>query len=203
MTTPGFSPLIQRLIDGLCCLPGVGPKTAQRMAFHLLERGRQNGLGLSKTLEEALTKVRHCHQCRTFSETELCGLCNNPKRDRALLCIVETPADVLAIEQTHSYHGLYFVLMGHLSPLDGIGPTDIGMPMLAKLLEQEESITEIILATNPTVEGEATAHYIANFIKKKNKRCTRIAHGVPMGGELEYLDGGTLVKALSSRVAVV
>lgn len=201
MTTPIFSPLIQQLIDSLRYLPGVGPKTAQRMAFHLLERGRQNGLALSNALQEALTHVKHCRRCRAFCEGELCLICSNPKRDSGLLCIVETPADVLALEQTHGYRGLYFVLMGHLSPLDGIGPAEIGMPELAQLLEQE-IIQEIILATNPTVEGEATAHYISNLVRKKNIRCTRIAHGVPMGGELEYLDGSTLVRALNSRVAI-
>ena len=201
MSIATFSPLIQRLIDSLRCLPGVGPKTAQRMAFQLLERDRQNGLALGKILEEALTNVGHCHRCRNLCETNLCPICSHPKRDHSLLCIVETPADVLALEQTHSYQGLYFVLMGHLSPLDGIGPHEIGMNDLIKLIEQS-NIQEIILATNPTVEGEATAHYISNLVKNKLIRCSRIAHGVPMGGELEYLDGSTLSKALNSRVAV-
>lgn len=196
-----LSPLIQQLIQGLRCLPGVGPRSAQRMAFHLLERDRDNGIALAKILQEALTKVGHCENCRTFSETKICHLCANPARDPNLLCIVETPADVIAIEQLGSFRGLYFVLMGHLSPLDGIGPNEIGMEGLLQRLQQNE-VREIILATNSTVEGEATAHYIANLVRSKNIKCTRIAHGVPMGGELEYLDGGTLSRALAARTII-
>lgn len=196
-----LSPLIQQLIQALRCLPGVGPRSAQRMAFHLLERDRDNGISLAKILQETLTKVGHCENCRTFSETQICHLCANPARDPALLCIVETPADVVAIEQLGSFRGLYFVLMGHLSPLDGIGPNEIGINALLQRLQQNE-IREMILATNSTVEGEATAHYIASLVKSRNIKCTRIAHGVPMGGELEYLDGGTLSRALAARTLI-
>lgn len=196
-----FSPLIQQLIQALRCLPGVGPRSAQRMTLHLLERDRNNGLILAQALQKALTEVQHCRRCRTFSETELCIICTNSNRDPSLLCIVETPADVIAIEQIGSYRGFYFVLMGHLSPLDGIGPNEIGMHELLQRLTNHE-VKEMILATNSTVEGEATAHYIANLVKGKPIKCSRIAHGVPMGGELEYLDGGTLARALAARTVV-
>jgi len=196
-----FSPLLEQLVTAFRCLPGVGPKSAQRMAFHLLERDRDKGLSLAKILETALINVGHCQQCRTFSETDTCTLCSNPKRDREILCIVETPADVMAIEQTGSFRGLYFVLMGHLSPIDGIGPAEIGMDKLKERIQQAD-INEIILATNPTVEGEATAHYIASLVKKQSIQCSRIAYGVPLGGELEYLDGGTLARAFSARTLV-
>lgn len=188
-------------MTALRCLPGVGPKSAQRMAFHLLERDRTAGLALAKALEEAIDRVRHCTQCRTLSETPLCSLCNNPSRDSSLLCIVETPADVLAIEQTGSYRGRYFVLMGRLSPLDGIGPAELGIDQLLQYVT-DLSPQEVILATNPTVEGEATAHYLAGLIKQHNIRASRIAHGVPLGGELEYIDGNTLARALSGREVV-
>lgn len=196
-----YSPLIDQLIDALRCLPGVGPKSAQRMAFYLLERGRSNGRNLSRALESAMTQVGHCQRCRTFCETELCQLCSAPpgKRNQHLLCIVESPADVLAIEQTAGYKGLYFVLMGHLSPLDGIGPEDLGIAALLNRLS-EEPIEEVILATNPTVEGEATAHYLSTLIKQRGIMTSRIAHGVPIGGELEYVDGGTLSRAIAGRV---
>ncbi len=197
-----FSPLIQELIQALRCLPGVGPRSAQRMALHLLERDREKGLSLAQILQTTLTQVGHCRQCRTLSEVELCALCNNPGRDQNMLCIVETPADVMALEQIGSYRGLYFVLMGHLSPLDGIGPNEIGIDSLLERL-QSHPVQEIILATNSTVEGEATAHYIAQLVKSKAIKCTRIAHGVPMGGELEYLDGGTLARALAARIPVL
>lgn len=196
-----FSPLIQQLIHALRCLPGVGPRTAQRMAFQLLARDRDNGLALAKILQQALQEVGHCQQCRNFSETAVCTLCKNPRRDAHVLCIVESPADVMAIEQLGSYHGFYFVLMGHLSPLDGIGPSEIGLHALLERV-QNESIQEVILATNSTVEGEATAHYISTLLKNQNIICSRIAHGVPMGGELEYLDGGTLARALAARIPV-
>lgn len=196
-----FSPLIQQLIDALRCLPGVGPKSAQRMTLHLLERDRNNGLNLANILQQTLTQIDHCKRCRTFSETDLCLICNNLSRDNSLLCIVETPADVMAIEQISSYRGLYFVLMGHLSPLDGMGPNEIGIDQLIQRLNDTE-LKEIILATNSTVEGEATAHYIATLVKNKNIRCTRIAHGVPLGGELEYLDGGTVARALAARIVI-
>lgn len=194
----GFSPLINRLIEDLRCLPGVGPKSAQRMAFHLLEHDREGAQHLADSLKEAIDKVGHCQQCRTLSETDICPLCANPKRDRSQLCIVESPADVRAIEQATHYQGRYFVLMGHLSPLDGIGPAEIGLDQLEDRLK-EGNITEVILATNPTVEGEATAHYIGEMAKAHGITSTRIAHGVPIGGELEYVDGGTLSHAFTGR----
>ncbi len=194
----GYSPLIDRLIEALRCLPGVGPKSAQRMAFHLLERDREGALHLSQTLREAVEGVGRCSQCRTLSETEVCALCASPRRDRSQLCVVETPADVLVLERATGYQGLYFVLMGHLSPLDGIGPAELGMDQLLARFDSGE-VREVILATNPTVEGEATAHYIGEAARKRGIRATRIAHGVPLGGELEYIDGGTLSHAFADR----
>lgn len=193
-----FSPLLTQLIEALRCLPGVGPKTAQRMAFQLLERQREQGKHLATMLHNAMEEISHCKNCRTFSESELCFFCSSPKRDRALLCIVENPADIVAIEQMGNYRGLYFVLMGHLSPLDGIGPEELGMKELTVLLAQN-TIKEIILATNPTVEGEATAHYISELVKHYPLKITRIAHGVPLGCELEYIDSGTLAHAFAGR----
>lgn len=194
-----FSPLTKQLIDALRALPGIGPKTAQRMAYQLLtDKGKEKAHTLSDALKQAILAVGHCKQCRQFTETALCTLCNNPKRDHTLLCIVESPSDVIALEQTHAFQGCYFVLHGHLSPLDGISPEHIGVPQLLTRL-QNEPIQEIILATNPTVEGKATAQYIANHIDTKKIRCTRIAHGVPIGGELEYLDGSTLSHAFYNR----
>ncbi|MEJ2179859.1 MAG: recombination mediator RecR [Gammaproteobacteria bacterium] len=193
-----FSPLINRLIEDLRCLPGVGPKSAQRMAFHLLEHNREAAKQLAHTLLEAVEKIGHCQSCRTLTESTLCTVCTNPKRDQGKLCIVETPADVNAIEQATDYQGLYFVLMGHLSPLDGIGPQEIGLDILEQRIK-EGAIEEVILATNPTVEGEATAHYISEIVKASGIRSTRIAHGVPVGGELEYVDGGTISHAFSGR----
>jgi recombination protein RecR len=192
------SPLIGRLIEALRCLPGVGPKSAQRMAYHLLERNREGALRLAKALEEAVARVGHCERCRTLSETDLCRLCASDRRDPAQLCVVENPADVQAIEQTTSFQGLYFVLMGHLSPLDGVGPEDIGLDRLAQRFASGE-VREVILATNPTVEGEATAHYIADMAREHGIRASRIAYGVPFGGELEYVDAGTLSHALAGR----
>ncbi|MFT3741213.1 MAG: recombination mediator RecR [Gammaproteobacteria bacterium] len=196
-----FTPLVQQLINSLRCLPGVGPKSAQRMALHLLERSRQPGLKLAETLTEALTHVSHCQRCHIFSEQPICNLCLNPARNAQQLCIVETPMDVFALEQTQSYHGLYFILMGHLSPLDGIGPEEIRIPALKQRV-QAEHITEIILATNPTVEGEATAHYITTLFQSTAIHMTRIAHGVPLDGELGYLDPGTLSRAITLRTQV-
>lgn len=196
-----LSPLVTQLIDALRCLPGVGPRSAQRMAFHLLERDRDRANQLGKLLQDSMRQVQHCEQCRNFSEVPLCQLCSHPNRDSRLLCIVESPADVLAIEQTAGYRGLYFVLMGHLSPLDGIGPANLGLDKLPQRLV-ENAVQEIILATNLTVEGEATAHYIANLIRPLQIQISRIAHGVPSGGELEYVDGGTLSRALQARVPV-
>lgn len=193
-----FSPLINQLINALRCLPGVGPKSAQRMVFHLLERDRNGGQHLARILEEAIVKVGRCQECRTLCEDPLCRFCDNPLRDRSLVCVVETPADVLAVEHTAGYRGVYFVLMGHLSPLDSIGPEDLGMDLFRARLKQGE-IKEVIVATNPTVEGEATAHYLAEMVKKLQIRVTRIAHGVPFGGELEYIDGSTIARALLAR----
>lgn len=193
-----MSPLIEKLISALKCLPGVGPKSAQRMAYHLLERDRDGALLLSEALRDAVEQVGHCDMCRTFTESERCDICANPKRDVSQLCVVETPADVIALEQATGYQGLYFVLMGHLSPLDGIGPSDIGLDVLSKRL-QAGDINEIILATNTTVEGEATAHYIAEMAHNSNARVTRIAHGVPIGGELEFVNISTLSHAFQGR----
>lgn len=195
----GISPAIDALVDDLKRLPGVGQKTAQRMAFHLLERDREGASSLSVALQQAVDKVGHCQQCRTLTEETLCRICANPnRRESGLLCIVETPADVLAIEQTSQFQGRYFVLMGHLSPLDGIGPSDIGLDELEQQLRQGPT-EEIILATNPTVEGDATAHYIADIAEQLGINTTRIAHGVPVGGELGYVDQTTLGHAFSGR----
>jgi recombination protein RecR len=185
-------------MSALRCLPGVGPKSAQRMALHLLERNRDAASRLSVALQKAVDGVGRCQRCQTLTEQTLCGICSNTRRDDGLLCVVETPADILAIEQAGTYQGKYFVLHGHLSPIDGIGPQDIGVDALLNLL-QTESIREVILATNPTVEGEATAYYISERAKPLNVAVTRIAHGVPLGGELEFIDGGTLAHAFSSR----
>jgi len=191
-------PLLNRLIEALRCLPGVGPKSAQRMTFHLLERNREGGRRLAIVLADAMERIGHCARCRTLSESQVCSLCANPRRDRALLCVVETPADVWAIEQAIDYSGLYFVLNGRLSPLDGIGPAELGLDLLQRRLGEGE-VKELILATNPTVEGEATAHYISEMARSHGVRATRIAHGVPLGGELEYVDGGTLSHAFAGR----
>lgn len=196
-----FSPLIDELMSSLRCLPGVGPKSAQRMALHLLERDREGASRLAISLSKSVEGVGHCSRCRTLTEQDVCGICDNSRRDDALLCVVETPADVLAIESAGTYQGKYFVLMGHLSPIDGIGPSDIGLDVLLTRL-QAGDVDELILATNPTVEGEATAYYIADQAKARGVKVSRIAHGVPLGGELEYIDGGTLAHALSSRTVV-
>ncbi|MCB1668511.1 MAG: recombination mediator RecR [Porticoccaceae bacterium] len=196
-----FSPLIDELIDSLRCLPGVGPKSAQRMALQLLERDRGAALRLSSAIAEAAEHIGRCQQCRTLTESTLCNICRDPRREEQLLCVVETPADVFAIEQSGSYRGRYFVLLGHLSPLDGIGPEAIGIDQLMERISNED-IQELILATNLTVEGEATAHYISERAKQKGVSVSRIAHGVPLGGELEYVDGGTLSHAFSSRKQV-
>ena len=193
-----MSPLLQQLIDALKCLPGVGPKSAQRMAFYLLERDPEGAKNLSSVLIEAVEKIGHCSMCRTLSETELCEICVSTSRDNGTLCVIETPADIFAIEHTAEFRGKYFVLMGHLSPLDGIGPVELGLELLQTRLANGE-VKELILATNPTVEGEATAHYISNMAAKYQILTTRIAHGVPLGGELEYIDAGTLAHAFSGR----
>ncbi len=191
------TPLLTRLVESLQCMPGIGKKSAQRIAYHLLQKKRPAARELAASLLEAMDHIGHCHTSRTFSETEQCNVCASHKRDRTLLCVVESPADVHAIEEAH-YNGLYFVLMGHLSPLDGIGPEELGLDQLDSLLDSE-SIAEIILATGTTVEGEATAHYISEMVKKRGLRVSRIAHGIPMGGDLEYIDSNTLTHALSGR----
>lgn len=192
-----YSPLIDDLIKSLRILPGVGPKTAQRMALFLLERNRSGALKLAENLTAAVEQVRRCSSCRTLTEQSICGLCANPRREEHTLCVVESPADVFAIESAGAFSGKYFVLHGHLSPIDGIGPGELG---LNELFERfDEQLDEVILATGTTMEGEATAHYIAEKARSLNIKVTRIAHGVPMGGELEYIDGGTLAHALSSR----
>ncbi|MGB5398394.1 MAG: recombination mediator RecR [Gammaproteobacteria bacterium] len=193
-----MSPLLQQLIDALKCLPGVGPKSAQRMAFHLLERDRSGATRLSQALVSAVEKIGHCTVCRTLSETDVCEICASRSRDDSVLCVVETPVDVIAIEHLGDFRGKYFVLMGHLSPLDGIGPVELGLDKLEKRLASGE-LQELILATNPTVEGETTAHYIYEMANAHNVVTTRIAHGVPLGGELEYIDSGTLAHAFSGR----
>lgn len=193
-----FSPLIDQLILALRKLPGVGPKSAQRMALHLLERDRVGAQVLSEALAQAAETVKRCQKCRTLTEHDICSICSNPKRNQQLLCVVETPADVIALEQSCTFDGGYFVLLGRLSPIDGIGPKEIGIDVLEQRLIHED-IQELIIATNPTMEGEATSYYINERAKAHGVKVTRIAHGVPLGGELEYIDGGTLAHALSSR----
>jgi recombination protein RecR len=195
------SRLIGRLIENLRCLPGVGPKSAQRMAFHLLEHNRDGGRQLAEALTLAMEQVGNCSECRTLSEEAVCTLCASERRDKSQLCVVETPADVQALEQSTGYQGRYFVLMGHLSPLDGVGPEQLGLELLEARLASGQ-VKELILATNPTVEGEATAHFISELARVHAVRSTRIAHGVPMGGELEYIDGGTLSHAFAGRLEI-
>lgn len=195
------SPALARLITALTALPGVGPKSAQRMAFRLLQEGRDAASELSAALQAALANVARCSRCRMLTEGELCSICASPQRDGSLLCVVESPADVIAVESSASYRGRYFVLMGHLSPLDGIGPDQLGLPQFDRILA-EGSVREVILATNPTVEGEATAHVLAGLAQQRGIASSRIAHGVPIGGELEYVDGGTLAHAFQGRQTV-
>jgi len=190
--------LLADLMDALRCLPGVGAKSAQRMAFHLLERDRDGGRRLAAVLAHAMDGIGHCGRCRTLTEKEICTLCANPNRDHGLLCVVENPAEVAAIEQSASYSGLFFVLGGKLSPLDGIGPEELELEQLESRLA-EGSVQELILATSPTVEGETTAHYIGEMSRRHSVKVTRIAHGVPLGGDLEYVDSGTLAHALAGR----
>jgi recombination protein RecR len=192
------SPAIEGLKQALRRLPGVGPKSAQRMAFHLLARDRDGARQIAEALRAALDRVGHCRHCNDFSEDEICSLCASPRRDHSLLCVVESPADLSSIEQSSAYSGQYFVLMGRLSPLDGIGPDELGIHRLEALLD-EGQVKEVILATNLTVEGEATAHYISELARARGIRATRIAYGVPVGGELEYTDRGTLARALTGR----
>ncbi|SJN10918.1 Recombination protein RecR [Halomonas citrativorans] len=193
-----FSPLIEQLMDAFRVLPGVGPKTAQRMAMHLLERERAGGQRLASVIQKAIDEVGYCQRCRTLTEADICAICETPRRNDALLCVVESPADQLAIEEAGGFQGRYFVLHGHLSPLDGIGPDAIGLAQLETRVA-EGHIEEIVLATNPTVEGEATAHYIAAQLAHYGVKFSRLAYGVPMGGELEYVDGGTLSRAFNGR----
>ena len=189
---------VDDLIDALRCLPGVGPKSAQRMAFHLLQYDPAGAQRLSAALARVLSSVRRCVRCNTFTEDELCAICASPKRDPASLCVVETPADLATMEQTMAYRGLYFVLMGRLSPLDGVGPRDIGLDrLLARATDG--TVKEVVLATNFTNEGEATAHYIGEMLRDRGLKLTRIARGIPVGGELEYVDAGTLAQAFYER----
>ena len=191
-------PLIQRVIDAFTCLPGVGAKTAQRMTYHLLERERMGAQSIVDHLQKALNDIQHCQQCRTLSSQELCGICADSRRDMSTVCVVETPADVLSIEQSGVFKGRYFVLLGRLSPLDGMGPNEIGIHVLQAQLASGK-IEELILATGATVEGEATAHFIADLAKAAGVKTSRIAQGVPMGGDLEYVDAATLTHAFSGR----
>jgi recombination protein RecR len=189
---------LERLVEALRVLPGVGPRSAQRMAYHLLQHDRAGAEQLAQALSGALASVRRCAKCNNFSEEEVCTLCSSPRRDAALLCVVETPADLAMVEQTLSYSGMYFVLMGRLSPLDGVGPRDIGLDRLQARASDGE-VQEVILATNFTNEGEATAHYIAEMLRSRGIKVSRIARGVPLGGELEYVDAGTISQALLDR----
>ena len=192
------SPLLNELIDALRCLPGVGAKTAQRMAFHVLERDRAGARRLAEKLASAMERIGNCTRCRTFSDSPICPVCSSATRDAQTLCIVETPADQLAIEQATGFRGRYFVLLGRLSPLDGLGPKELGLGLLAERLAEGE-VRELIVATNPTVEGEATAHMLSQIARAAGVRATRLAHGVPLGGELEYIDRGTLAHAFGGR----
>lgn len=194
-------PLLEKLFEALRCLPGVGPKSAQRMALHLLERDREGALQLSATLAAAMERIGRCKRCRNLTEQECCSICANPRRDASLLCVVESPSDVLAIEHATGFQGHYYVLMGRLSPLDGIGPAELGLDELAARLESDPP-AEIIIATNPTVEGEATAYYLQRMAQKQGIEVSRIAHGVPLGGELEFTDQSTIAHAFASRLAV-
>ncbi len=193
-----MSQLLTDLIDALRCLPGVGAKTAQRMAFHVLERDRAGAKKLAEKLDQAVARIGNCTRCRTFSEEAVCAICASPQRDAHTLCVVETPVDQLAVEQATGYRGRYFVLLGRLSPLDGMGPKELGLDLLNARLAQGE-VRELILATNPTVEGEATAHLLGQIARSANVRATRLAHGVPLGGELEFIDRGTLAHAFGGR----
>jgi len=193
--------LLEQLVEALRCLPGVGPKSAQRMALHLLERDRDGGVHLSVVLEAAMERIGRCSVCRDLTENEICRICANDQRDQSLLCIVESPSDVLAIENATGYRGRYFVLMGRLSPLDGIGPVELGLDELAGRMKNQPP-AEMIIATNPTVEGEATAFYLQRMAEKYDISVSRIAHGVPLGGELEFTDQSTIAHAFSSRQKV-
>lgn len=190
--------LLEQLIKALRIMPGIGQKSAQRIAFHLLQRDRDGARTLGHLLLQAMDGINNCRRCRNLTEEDICHICRSSRRDPLILCVVESPIDVMTLQQATDYNGLFFVLMGHLSPLDGIGPADVGMDLLAERLKTE-NIKEIILATNPTVEGEATAFYINDLAREHGIRCSRIAHGVPLGGELEYIDKGTIAHAFSGR----
>ncbi|MCC5015040.1 MULTISPECIES: recombination mediator RecR [unclassified Legionella] len=192
---------LSRLVDALRCLPGVGPKSAQRMVFHLLQHQRQRGLHLASCLEEAMNIIHHCKRCNNYTEQDFCKLCQNPARDLKTLCIVENPADVLAVEQSNAFTGSYYVLMGRISPLDGMGPDDIGLPKLHELVVKEE-IKEVILALSPTIEGQTTVHFIHELLRDHPVQVSQLAHGIPSGGELEFLDGNTIGSALRNRARV-
>lgn len=192
---------LTRLVDALRCLPGVGPKSAQRMVFHLLQNQRQRGLHLATCLEQAMTLITHCQRCNNYTEQNICTLCNNPDRDPSLLCVVESPADVSAIEQSNAFQGKYFVLMGKISPLDGLGPEDIGLPKLKSLITKE-GIKEVIIALSPSVEGQTTVHFIHQLLRSESINISQLAHGIPSGGELEFLDGNTIGSALRNRAAI-
>jgi recombination protein RecR len=195
MSTPSS---LSELVEALRCLPGVGPKSAQRMAYHLLQRDQTGAARLGKALAQALSLIRHCERCNTFTEASVCELCRSPRRDNSLLCVVETPADLLMMEQAQCYRGHYFVLMGRLSPLDGIGPRELHLDRLVRRAADGE-VKEIVLATNFTVEGEATAHYVGEILRAKGLKVSRIARGLPVGGELEHVDSGTLAQAVLER----
>jgi recombination protein RecR len=195
MKTPSS---LEELIAALRCLPGVGPKSAQRMAYHLLQRDRPGAERLGGALAQVLAKIRHCEKCNSFAEDAVCELCRSPRRDGSLLCVVESPGDLLMMEQAQCYQGLYFVLMGALSPLDGVGPRDIHLDRLVRRAA-DGSVREVILATNFTVEGEATAHYVAELLRQRGLKVSRIARGLPVGGELEHVDSGTLAQAVTER----
>ena len=194
-------PALEQLIESLRCLPGVGPKSAQRMAYHLLQRDRQGANKLAIALDNALQVVDHCKLCNTFSEQPVCPLCESDQRDNTVLCVVEMPTDLMMLESTRAYNGMYFVLMGRLSPLDGVGPKEIHLDKLIKRA-QDGVVQEVILATNYTVEGDATAHYISELLRARSLRVSRIARGMPMGGELEYVDSGTLAQAMLERRSI-
>lgn len=191
-------PALEQLIDSLRCLPGVGPKSAQRMAYYLLQRDRKGATELALSLDNALQVVDHCKLCNTFSEQEICPLCESTQRDSSILCVVEMPTDLMMMENTRAYSGMYFVLMGRLSPLDGVGPKEIHLDKLLKRA-QDGMVQEVVLATNYTVEGDATAHYISELLRARGIKVSRIARGMPMGGEIEYVDSGTLAQAMLER----
>lgn len=192
---------LDRLVDAFRCLPGVGPKSAQRMVFHLLQHQRQRGLNLAACLEQAMNKITHCQQCNNYTEQTLCILCQNPQRNPAVLCVVENPADVSAIEQSNAFDGQYFVLMGKISPLDGLGPEDIGLPRLRELVINK-GIQEVILALSPSIEGQTTIHFIHQLLDDQKINISQLARGIPSGGELEFLDGNTISNALRNRAVI-